>query len=130
MKRRWIGTIGRLMTVVLTVVMVFGGFQFAPLRFNVLPAQATQITINGDLFNLTGQYGPSPSVVWVSDTTGYAFYIDDTTDTPAYKKTTNSGASWGGEGELGTDQDWMDIAVWYDQWTPGGTSGTYIYMVA
>ncbi|AKM84815.1 MAG: hypothetical protein VE98_C0001G0358 [candidate division Kazan bacterium GW2011_GWA1_50_15] len=118
------------MTVVLTVVMVFGGFQFAPLRFNVLPAQATQITINGDLFNLTGQYGPSPSVVWVSDTTGYAFYIDDTTDTPAYKKTTNSGASWGGEVELGTDQDWMDIAVWYDQWTPGDTSGTYIYMVA
>ena len=130
MKRRWVVTIGRVMTAILTVVMIFGGLQFAPLRLNVPPASATQITINGDLFNTTGQYGPSPSVVWVSDTTGHAFYIDDTTDTPAYKKTTDSGASWGGEVELGTDQDWEDIAVWYDQWTPGDTTGTYIYMVA
>ncbi|MBN2585275.1 hypothetical protein JXA59_01320 [Patescibacteria group bacterium] len=124
---RWRQTIGLL----LTIALVMGWSSWAPPKFDNVPqAQAAQVAINSDLFATSQHYSPSPRVVFTTDLIGYAFYIDETGDEPRYKKTTDGGASWGNEVDLGDDENWAAIAVWYDQWTPGDTTGTYIYIVA
>jgi len=113
------------------LILVLAGFWlgFVPWpAFQV--ARAAEVNINTDLFDATSEYNPSPNVVFTTDQIGYAFYIDQTGDEPRYKKTTDGGGSWGSEVDLGADLNWANIAVWYDQWTPGDSSGTYIYMVA
>jgi len=94
------------------------------------PVYATQITINGDIFNSYAEQNASPQVVFTTDSIGYAFYIDETGDDVRYKKTTDGGATWGGEVDLSGDFNFGTVGVWYDQWTPGDTTGTKIYMVA
>ena len=63
------------------------------------------------------------SVVFVSATNGYFFYIDSGGST-VYSKTTNGGATWGAAVLVGSTTD-VAFDVWYDQWTPGD-SGTKI----
>ncbi len=75
----------------------------------------------------TGPSNRTP-VVWTSSAVGYYFYISSTgTNDLVYRKTTNSGGSWGAEVTIGTDTN-IDFGVWYDQWTPGD-SGTKIHIV-
>jgi hypothetical protein len=63
--------------------------------------------------------------VWTSSTTGYVFYINSVIDL-VYKKTTNSGATWGSEVTIRAGT--IDcFGVWYDKWTPGA-SGTKIHI--
>ncbi|MCP3682532.1 MAG: hypothetical protein GY861_07555 [bacterium] len=69
----------------------------------------------------------SPNVAFISSTTGYIFFVENSTDA-VYKKTTDSGATWGDKVVLSPDKSWGSIAVWYDQWTPGDTSGTKIHI--
>jgi len=66
--------------------------------------------------------------VCVSDTVCYAFYIDSDSDV-VYQKSTDGGASWGGTGTDISVGTWVALAVWYDRWTPGDTTGTLVHLV-
>jgi len=68
--------------------------------------------------------------VFISDQVGYHFYRDSSNEC-VYSKTTDGGANWGGAiivDDQGTGTDCINIAVWYDRWTPGDT-GTSIHIV-
>lgn len=97
-------------------------------------AEAAQVQIEPNLFDATDEYSPSPNVVFISDQVGYAFYVDTGVDNVSYSKTTDGGTSWGADVDMlstmGTDLNWAAVAVWYDQWTPGDTSGTLIHIAA
>src|SRR3989344_4410906 len=75
------------------------------------------------------QNSPSPGMVFINETHGYAFYTDSGGDI-RYKKTTNGGADWTTQVDLSGEQSWRAVSVWYDQWTPGNTTGTRIHIVA
>lgn len=48
-----------------------------------------------------------------------------------YLKTTNGGVNWGTLGTVNSAiTGWTSVSVWYDQWTPGDTSGTRIHIAA
>lgn len=65
--------------------------------------------------------------VFVSDQTGYKFYVDST-GVCVYSKTTNGGTSWAAAVTVDAQTDCSGISVWYDKWTPGDT-GNYIHIV-
>ena len=77
--------------------------------------------------------GSSPTVVFTSDAVGYAFYVG-VNGNCVYKKTLNGGASWApvsSDEPLVADpqNDCEKIAVWYDRWTPGDTTGNNIHIL-
>lgn len=72
--------------------------------------------------------GGSPTVVFTSDSVGYAFYVG-VTGNCLYSKTTNGGTSWGTPVIADAQTDCIKIAVWYDQWTPGDTTGVNIHIL-
>lgn len=76
---------------------------------------------------LTSHNGSSPTVVFISDQVGYAFFRDSA-GSCAYNKTTDGGTSWGASVTVDAQTDCFKIAVWYDRWTPGDTTGTYIHI--
>lgn len=76
---------------------------------------------------VTEHNGSSPTVVFTTDTTGYAFYVDSN-GACVYSKTTNGGTSWGTAVTVDAQTDCTGIAVWYDRWTPGDTTGTRIHI--
>lgn len=65
--------------------------------------------------------------VFISDTVGYAFYVGND-GTCYYRKTADSGASWSSATQFADPTDCSNVAVWYDQWTPGDT-GSQIHIV-
>lgn len=85
-------------------------------------------TINGSVLSPINQRNPAPNVVFTDADTGYIFYVESTSDV-VYRKTTDGGYSWADINILSPDKTWTDVAVWYDQWTPGD-SGTKIHLVA
>ncbi len=93
-------------------------------------AEAAQVTIELDMTDATDEYGPSPSVVFVTDQIGYIFFIDLGNDL-VYRKTTNGGSNWNTPVVIdNTLTGWTIVSVWYDQWTPGDTTGTKIHIAA
>jgi len=72
--------------------------------------------------------GTSSNVVFVSDKIGYAFTIR-ADGTAAYHKTTSRGSTWTSAVTVDSQTDCIGIAVWYDRWTPGDTSGNLIHIV-
>jgi len=92
--------------------------------------KGSEVTIDSALFDAMDEYNPSPAGVFTSDQVGYVFYIDTSEDAPRYSKTTDGGTTWPTEVDLGDDINWANIAVWYDRWTPGDTTGTKIHIVA
>ena len=93
-------------------------------------ASDAAVTIDSDIVNDKYEVGPSPSTVFVSDTTGYIFFIDSASVDLAYRKTTDKGANWGSPVVIDTSKNWISVSVWYDQWTPGDNSGTKIHIAA
>jgi len=67
------------------------------------------------------------SVVFTTRDIGYWFYFDGD-GVFGYSKTTDGGATWGGQVNVDSSAATTGIAfdVWYDQWTPGDT-GTKIH---
>lgn len=59
----------------------------------------------------------------------YVFYIDSVADL-VWKKSTDGGATWGSKNTLDGVQTWTSVAVWYDRWTPGDTTGNTIHILA
>ena len=72
--------------------------------------------------------GSSPTVVFTSDSIGYAFYVG-VTGNCVYSKTTDGGTSWGSPVVADAQTDCIKIAVWYDRWTPGDTTGNNIHIL-
>ncbi|MBI2889592.1 MAG: hypothetical protein HYY13_02295 [Nitrospirae bacterium] len=71
--------------------------------------------------------GGGSNVVFVTASTGYLFYRDDTLDC-VYRKTNDGGVSWGSKVVVDAQTDCYSIDVWYDRWTPGDTTGNYIHV--
>ena len=78
------------------------------------------------------EFSPSPSVVFIDSLTGYVFYIGGSSDQSlVYRKTTNGGSFWGPTVVIDTAiAGWTNVAVWYDRWTPGDTTGNLIHIAA
>ena len=87
-----------------------------------------EVTINDLVLDSTDEDSPSAAVVFINGDVGYAFFVGSS-GRVGYHKTTNGGASWGTGVALTAQTDCFSIAVWYDQWTPGDSSGTYIHIV-
>jgi hypothetical protein len=97
----------------------------------VIKALAAQVTIDATVHTTPASHnGSSPTSVFISDSTGYAFYRDSTGGC-AYKKTIDSGATWGATVAFDTINtgDCNKVAVWYDRWTPGDSTGTNIHIL-
>lgn len=95
------------------------------------PVSAAEILVHGSLRDATAEFGASPAVVFTTDQIGYSFFITATTVDLAYKKTTDGGTTWSAVVVIDTAvTGWTNVAVWYDQWTPGDTTGTKIHIAA
>lgn len=83
------------------------------------------ITIENNAYTLLSQVIPPRSLVWVSSTTGYIFFMN-TSKELVYRKTTDGGSNWGNATSVTSDTV-EKIAIWYDGWT-NGDSGTQIHI--
>lgn len=94
-------------------------------------AEAAEVTVtNAENTTAVRHIHGSPLTVFVSDDVGYRFFVDSAIEC-SYVKTTDGGASWGGQQKVddqGAATDCVNISVWYDRWTPGDT-GDYIHIV-
>lgn len=72
--------------------------------------------------------GTTLTTVFTTDQVGYAFYRD-ASGVCAYSKTTDGGTSWGAAVTVDAQTDCVRVAVWYDQWTTGDTTGTFIHII-
>lgn len=68
------------------------------------------------------------TTVFTSDQVGYRFYRGSN-GTCYYRKTTDGAATWGSAVQFNSLTSCANVAVWYDQWTPGDT-GTNIHIVS
>ncbi|MBI5005154.1 MAG: fibronectin type III domain-containing protein [Candidatus Lloydbacteria bacterium] len=96
----------------------------------VLPMSvfAAEATIDASIHTtLTSHNGSSPTPVFVSDQVGYAFFRDSA-GSCAYSKTTDGGGVWGAAVTVDAQTDCLKIAVWYDRWTPGDSTGANIHI--
>ena len=98
----------------------------------VQKARAAEVTIDNAVSTVgTSHVIFGSQTVFISDQTGYKFYRDSSNEC-AYSKTTDGGGTWGGAvlvDDQGSGTDCINIAVWYDRWTPGDTTGTNIHIV-
>jgi hypothetical protein len=93
-------------------------------------AQAAEVTIESDTTDTTYEFGASPTVVFTTNQIGYIFFVDSASDL-AYRKTTNGGTNWSAAQVIDNTLDgWLNVSVWYDQWTPGDSTGTLIHVAA
>ena len=92
-------------------------------------ANDAEVAIDAAILDSTDEYNMGPNVVFINDTYGYVFYVDGSSDV-VYQKTIDGGAAWSGLTALSPDKVWANVVVWYDQWTPGDTTGTKIHIAA
>ncbi len=83
------------------------------------------ITIDSSVTTTTEITTTNRSLVWISQTTGYIFFVDSGRDLH-FRKTTDSGASWGTETTIRTGTI-IKFCIWYDKWTKDDT-GTIIHI--
>ncbi len=96
------------------------------------PTFAAEVTIDGTILDAIDEYSASPGTVFTDANTGYAFFVDSTGDV-SVASTTDGGASWTVAFPLhgvSPAVTWNNVAVWYDQWTPGDDTGTTIHIAA
>ena len=74
------------------------------------------IIIDGSPSSVLYLKATSRSLVWVSSTTGYIFYVEGPGVDLHYRKTTDSGATWGNAVTIRTGTI-QTFAIWYDKWT-------------
>jgi hypothetical protein len=91
-------------------------------------ALAAEVLIEGSANTTAAVHGNAGNTnVFISDDTGYSFYAGSD-GTCYYRKTTDSGSTWGSAVQFANLTDCSNVSVWYDQWTPGDT-GTSIHIV-
>jgi len=120
---------------ILTVIFIwiFSGW---PKIYNIpqTPSlvNAAEVTVASTVNLNTNIHKLNPILVFVSDQIGYAFFrTHNKAAAPScgFTKTINGGSSWGSFTAITAQNDCTGIAVWYDQWTPGDTTGTVIHIV-
>jgi len=106
-------------------LLVIGFFLIFSLLIGREKAFAAEVTIDSAVGALDSQR-IKPSMVWISSTTGFKIYVDGG-GTCAWSRTTDSGGSWNAASNITAQSDCLQIAVWYDRWTPGDTTGNIIH---
>ena len=110
----------------LLVGVVFIGLWF--LSSFLFRADAALVTIDSSVdVTQTQHNGSSPTIVFTTESIGYAFYVDSN-GTCVYSKTTDGGDNWGSAVTVDGQSDCIRPAVWYDRWTPGDNTGDLIYV--
>lgn len=66
------------------------------------------------------------TLVFTTADIGYQFFVNSGSDL-VYRKTTDGGASWGAQVTVDAGTK-IGFDVWYDQWTPGDTTGSLIHI--
>ncbi|HVZ62054.1 MAG TPA: LamG-like jellyroll fold domain-containing protein, partial [Candidatus Nitrosotalea sp.] len=66
-------------------------------------------------------------LVCISGTTCYDFFIDNNSYV-IYEKSTDGGTNWGLATVIDNSNTNVGVSIWYDQWTPGDTSGNIIHV--
>jgi|GEM_PF-5975802 len=124
-------TFQRIVSLLITVALAMGWSSLLPPKFDNVPkAQATQKTITTALLSTVAEQNASPNTVFTTNLIGYTFYVSSTgTSDVRYSKTTDGGETWSTVVDL-SGTGFHSVAVWYDQWTPGDSTGTKIYMAA
>lgn len=82
-------------------------------------------TVSTDAETFSGAHS---NTVFTTDQIGYSFYVDHS-GACVYRKTINGGYSWGASVTVDTQSDCLKAIIWYDQWTPGDSSGTSIHIL-
>src|SRR3989344_495859 len=103
----------------------------AVLYFSISPPSAFAVSVTVDSTisaNNPTHSGNTFTNVFTDDQTGYAFYRD-ASGACVYSKTTNGGTAWNSAVTVDSQTDCIRIAIWYDQWTPGNTTGTRVHIV-
>lgn len=101
----------------------------AGLFFAASYAYASEVTIDSTpRIYAQGHNGSTPTVVFTSDSTGYVFYRDSN-GSCVYSKTADGGSTWGSAVTIDSQADCNKIGAWYDRWTPGDDTGSYIHIV-
>lgn len=118
---------------VLVLSWLFSGFppiwQNPRIPPEIKKALAAEVTIDATVNTSAASHnGGSPTTVFISTTTGYAFYRD-LGGGIAYRKTTDGGATWSAAVAVTAQTDTFQVAVWYDRWTPGDSTGNLIHIV-
>lgn len=85
-----------------------------------------EVTIDSSTHTNLFSHKSQPTLAFISDQVGYMFYRDGG-GTCAYSKTTNGGTSWGVAVNVSTVAC-AHMAIWWDRWTPGDTTGNYIHV--
>jgi hypothetical protein len=96
---------------------------------------AADVSIDASVNTTSGRHrSTSPRMVFISDQVGYMFYVDFSGDC-VYRETTTGGVganSWGDPTLAATGTvnsgSCIDVAIWYDRWTPGDNTGNTIYI--
>ncbi len=88
---------------------------------------STEATIDATIHTTATRSKEQPALVFISDQVGYAFY-SNSGNTCQYSKTSNGGTSWAAGVDIAA-YACTSVGVWYDQWTPGDTTGTIVHMV-
>lgn len=97
--------------------------------FGPSKAAAAEVTIDGTVNTTIAVHQKSGKhIVCVSDTDCYAFYINSDSDIE-YQESTDGGVTWPGTSTQIHAGTWLSLAVWYDRWTPGDTTGNLVHMV-
>jgi hypothetical protein len=111
-----------------TAWVIFFSAALVLLSAYFLFVEAALVTIDNSLdVTVTQHLGSSPTLVAISTTTMYAFYVD-VTNQCVYSKSTDGGANWGGAVTVDAQADCIRMAVWYDRWTPGDDTGNLIHV--
>ena len=77
---------------------------------------ATDVTVDNNLTAVPSDHHWAQLLVSTDPTTLYAFYISASTNDFYYKKSTDSGATWGTAQTVSSGAV-IAISVWYDKWT-------------
>lgn len=110
------------------IVIAFYIIHFFYLTFATNQAEAAQSTVDSTIHTTSASHnGSSPTTVFISTSTGYAFYRDSG-GACVYSKTTNGGVTWGTAVAVSSFTDCISVAVWYDRWTPNNTTGNLIHI--
>jgi hypothetical protein len=114
----------------LLVVQIFDDITPSGFIFELAErAYAAQATIDSSVSTATTEHTILGSgTVFVSDQTGYKFYVDSS-GACVYSKSTNAGGSWGTATVVNSVNSCFGVVVWYDRWTPGD-SGDYIHILS
>lgn len=92
-----------------------------------LSSARAEVIIDGTVSAVSASHaGSALGLVFVSDQVAYAFYRDQS-NVCVYSKSTNGGATWGAAVTV-HNTSCIRVVVWYDQWTPGVTTGSNIHI--